>query len=148
MPIVTNARPALTREGSQSGTRIWTPPRRGTERIGAPTSSASPLSASEMPASTLAVWSASSRSDGVPVGRVVSVRAAPSQVRRKRTGSAIQSAGTPRSADRSSCGMFRRTASASCRASSSGSRASSTATVRQPVRAANKPSGAICNTGE
>ena len=94
-PITTKARPALTRAGSQSGTRSRTLPRRGTGRAGSATSRASPLSACEMPASTSAVWSASSRSDGVPAGRAISRRTAASQIRRRPTGSAIQRAGLP-----------------------------------------------------
>jgi hypothetical protein len=39
-------------------------------------SSASPLSACEMPASASAIWSASRRSDGVPAGRAISARTA------------------------------------------------------------------------
>ncbi len=62
-----------------------------------------------MLSSTRAVWSASSLSDGVLAGRVVNGRTAASQALRRRTGSAIQPAGTPCSAARSSCGMRRRT---------------------------------------
>jgi len=66
-PIATKARPPLTRAGSQSGTRGTRLPRGGTGRAGSATSKARPLSACVMPVSTLAVWSASSRSDGSPL---------------------------------------------------------------------------------
>ena len=72
-PIVTNARAALTRAGSQSGTLSRKPRWPAGGSPGASTSSASPSSTCTMPASTLAVSSASSRSDGVPAGRASSV---------------------------------------------------------------------------
>ena len=102
-----------------------------------------------MPASTLAVWSASSRSDGVPAGSATSVRTAASQARRRPTGSAIQRAGAP--ARRRS--QLRRNAAAGRRpppAEPVVRRAAPacTATVRQPASAANKPSTAFCKTGE
>ena len=80
--MVTNARAALTRAGSQSGTVSRKPRRPAGGRPGASTSSASPSSTCNMPSSTLAVSSASSRSDGVRAGSASSVRAACSQARR------------------------------------------------------------------
>ena len=148
-PITMKARPALTSEGSQSGTRTRTLRCQGTGRAGSATSSASPFSACEMPASTSAVWSASSRSDGVLAGNAISRRTAASQIRRRPTGSAIQRAGSPCSgADRSSSDMPCRTASVSCRARSADRLLKCTDTARQLAKAANKPSTAVCNTGE
>jgi len=110
-PITTKARPALTRAGSQSGTRSRTLPRRGVGRTESATSRASPFSAWEMPASASAVWSAISRSDGLAAGNAINRRTARSQIWRRPTGSAIQRAGPapdsdprPRAADRSSSG--------------------------------------------
>jgi hypothetical protein len=81
VPIATKARPPLTRAGSQSGTRRRRLPRRGTGRAGSAMSKARPLSACIMPASTLAVWSASSRSDEVSAGRAISFWIAAAQMR-------------------------------------------------------------------
>ena len=62
-----------------------------------------------MPASTLAVSSASNRNDGVPAGKTIKVRSASSQTRRRAKGPEIQSTGEPASGtDRSSDGRVRR----------------------------------------
>src|SRR5271154_3514071 len=73
-PTARKARPALTRGGSQSGTEGKTLRRRGTGRAESTTSSASPLSAWETPANTLAVTSAI-QTDGVgyPPRRLLSL---------------------------------------------------------------------------
>src|SRR5512132_1095873 len=107
------------------------------------------LSGCRLPPSTFAVWSASSLNEGVPAGKSISTRIPASQSRCRRMGSAIQRVGSPSpSADRSACGTRCRTTSASCRAAWSGDRVRCIATVRQPARAANKPSTAACSTGE
>ncbi len=146
--MVTNARPALTSAGNQSGT--WSRARwRFWWRAGSATSNASPSKTSDKPVSNRAVWSVSSRSDGVPAGMAISRSTAASHMRRIPTGSATQDVAPPcGGAERSSSGTLFSTASASCRAVSSGKRASRQTTADQPARASNRPSIAVCSTCE
>ena len=84
-----------------------------------------PVEHVQKPASNLAVWSASSRSDGVPAGRAMQRSPGrvtdPAQADRDRSSSRAEAPAS--GADRSSGGRLRRTASASCRAVPSGNRA-------------------------
>ena len=61
------------------------------------------------------MWSASSRSDGVPVGMAVSLRTPASQAAYNPLALFIQTVGSTRcAAGRSSCGMLGKTALTSC----------------------------------
>ena len=134
-PIATNARAALTSAGNQSGTRSRTPRRGAGGRAGSATSSASPRApARRRPAPSRSDRQAAAAMACRPAGRSASAPP-PRRPLCRRTGSAIQQAGAAAlRADRSSCGMLRRTASASCRASSSGSRARCVATAAPAVQ--------------
>ena len=102
-----------------------------------------------MPASTLAVSSASNRNDGVSAGKAINVRTASSQTRCRAKGSAIQSTGEPASGtDRSSDGRLRRMIAPPCRLAASGKRLRCAATPRQPSSALNKPYMAVCSFDE
>jgi hypothetical protein len=102
-----------------------------------------------MPDIASAVLSASRRSDGVPTGKANKSRIALSQIQYRPTGSAVQRIGSPcLGSDRSSGGRFCRMTAASCRAASGDNRNRWLATTRQPATPANKPSTALCKTGE
>jgi hypothetical protein len=134
-PMVTNARPQLTSAGSQSGT--CSVMRRGDRmRAGSATSSASPSRTAAKPASRLAAYAASSRSDGEPDGSARKARAAASNSARFPFGFSVQGVVWPAwAAERTSGGMLRRIASASCRATSFGRRESRIPAPRQAASA-------------